>query len=252
MGRLFEKARAQAIRAADRVGKRDELQRLTEKYLPSYEAKRDGQDRRNFDVVLSVLLAPDDLCVDVGANIGKITATMVRCAPEAKHVVCEALPDLAAQLADRYPGCEVHAVACADREGTAQFVRVVVRPTRSGLNPGQIKAGMTTQNIEVRVKSLDVLLGHRRPRVIKIDVEGAELDVLRGATATLRNARPVVLFEHQPSADEVDAKTSAIHQLLVEHDYRVFDVDGNGPLTEGELVETCRAGKVWNFIATPA
>ena len=39
---------------------------------------------------------------------------------------------------------------------------------------------------------------HGRPVALKIDVEGWELDVLRGAAELLRNARPVVLLSVQP------------------------------------------------------
>src|SRR3954452_4583177 len=155
MRRLLEKLRASAIRVADRFGVRDRARLAQERYSLSPRVRRDGRDHRHFDVILSSVLGPDDLCVDIGANVGTVTASMVRCAPDAKHVVCEALPDLAARLADRYPGCEVHAVACSDHEGIEKFVRVVERPTRSGLNPGQIKPGMTTETIDVPVTTVD-------------------------------------------------------------------------------------------------
>jgi FkbM family methyltransferase len=251
MRRLLEKLRAGFIRALDGIGMRDRARRAQERYSLSPRIRRDARDHRHFDVILSALLGPDDLCVDVGANVGTVTDTIVRCAPEAKHVLIEPLPDLAARLTERFPGCEVHAVACSDHEGHEAFTRVVERPTRSGLEPGQVKAGMTTESLTVPVTTLDRLLGSRDPRVIKIDVEGAELQVLRGARKTLGRARSVVLFEHQPPADRVDQETSALHRLLADLDYRVFDIDGVGPLTEGELVETCRTGRVWNFVATP-
>lgn len=246
---LLEKIRSIAIRVADRLGVRDRMRRLHERYALSPRIRRDARDHRHFDVLLSALLGPDGVCVDIGANVGTVSATIVRCAPEAKHVLVEALPDLAAKLVDRFPSCEVHAVACSDHEGMASFTRIVERPTRSGLNPGQIKPFMTRETLEVPVTTVDRLLGGRPVRVIKIDVEGTELDVLRGAASTLATARPVVLFEHQPA---VDAGSSAVHQLLMGAGYRVFDIDGNGPLTEGEFVETGRAGRIWNFVATPA
>jgi FkbM family methyltransferase len=225
------------------------LRQLNESWSPSRRVRRDGRDHRHLDVVLAASLGPSDLCVDVGANVGTITATMVRTAPNARHVVVEPLPDLAARLAARFPSCEVHAVACSDHDGTEAFHRVVDRPTRSGLQPGQLKAGMTTEIINVPVTTLDGLLDGRRPRVIKIDVEGTELEVLRGARATLVTARPVVVFEHQLTETENDEQTRAIHALLTEAGYRVFDIDGEGPLDADALVATCRRGRVWNFLA---
>src|SRR4051812_33079485 len=107
MRRLLEKARAAAIRTADRFGVRDRVRLAQERFSLSPTVKRDARDHRHFDAVLASLLKADDLCVDVGANVGTITATITRCAPDAKHVVVEPLPDLAAKLAERYPGCEV-------------------------------------------------------------------------------------------------------------------------------------------------
>jgi len=239
------------VRWADRLGWRANLQRLNERISPSRRVRRDGRDHRHFDVLLTASLAPDDLCVDIGANIGTVTTTMARVAPYGKHILVEPLPDLAIRLAERFPGCEVHAVACSDHDGLEHFVRVVERPTRSGLHPGQVKAGMTTESFEVPVTTLDALLAGRRPRVIKIDVEGTELDVLRGARQTIATARPIVLFEHQPVSDEGAAQSRAIHELFTAASYRLFDVDGDGPLDTDSFIKTARSGRVWNFVATP-
>jgi FkbM family methyltransferase len=250
MRRAFERMRARAIRVVDRFGWRARLAHMNERFSPSRRIRRDGRDHRHFEVIVAATLAADDLAVDIGANIGTVAAMITRVAPAAKHVLVEPLPELAARLREQFPQCEVHSVACADHEGEATFVRVVERPTRSGLQPGQLKAGMTTESLPVEVTTLDTLLAGRRPRLVKIDVEGAELDVLRGAPATLASARPVVLFEHQPPAG--DTTTSrAIHRLLHDCRYRVYDVDGHGPLDEDAFIAAAQRGRIWNFVATP-
>jgi hypothetical protein len=110
---------------------------------------------------------------------------------------------------------------------------------------------MTTETIDVPVVTLDGLLDGRRPRFVKIDVEGTELEVLRGAWETLTRARPVLVFEHQPTATEVDSQSRPIHRLLTSAGYRVFDIDGNGPLDERAMAHAARRHRVWNFIAIP-
>ena len=243
--------RARAVRAADRLGIRDGVRRANERFSPSRRVRRDGRDHRHLDVLLASLLAAGDLCVDIGANVGTIAATMVRVAPHGRHILVEPLPDLAARLAEQFEGCEVHAVACSDHEGHETFVRVVERSTRSGLEPGQLRPGMTTESITVPVTTLDGLLAGRPPRVVKIDVEGTELDVLRGATSTLENACPVVVFEHQPDGESGRAESRDIYALLTNADYRVFDIDGNGPLDADAFVDAASRGRIWNFVATP-
>ena len=55
------------------------------------------------------------------------------------------------------------------------------------------------------------------PTFVKIDVEGAELAVLRGAERLLREVRPSVYIE----VDEASAE--AVFALFMRHDYAAFD-----------------------------
>ena len=250
MRTLLERMRAAAVRCVDRLGWRERIRALDERWSPSRRVRRDGRDRRHLDVLIASFVGPDDLCVDVGANVGSVTATMLRVAPGVRHILVEPLPDLAERLAAQYPACEVHAVALSDHEGTANFVRVPDRPTRSGLDPGQLKPGLRTETIEVTISTLDTVLAGRVPRFVKIDVEGAEFDVLRGAPKMLEEARPGHRVR-TPARGRRARRHTAIHKLLTATGYRVFDIDGTGPYDENELVTVCRAGRIWNFVAVP-
>jgi uncharacterized membrane-anchored protein len=55
---------------------------------------------------------------------------------------------------------------------------------------------MGASTIKINTRSIDSLVksGFRPPHVIKIDVEGAELDVLKGAAETLRTYKPHILL----------------------------------------------------------
>jgi FkbM family methyltransferase len=65
----------------------------------------------------------------------------------------------------------------------------VVRFAASGLGSAGISA---SGSHEVRCSTLDDSLADERPTYIKMDIEGAELDALRGATATLARNRPTL------------------------------------------------------------
>jgi hypothetical protein len=103
--------------------------------------------------------------------------------------------------------------------------------------------------ITVEVSTLDVELGELSPAVIKIDVEGAELDVLEGARALLTRAKPLLIFEHVAAASALyDAPPAAPWDLLAELGYEVLTVTGDGPVTRAAFAENAT---VVNWLARP-
>ena len=143
---------------------------------------------------------------DVGANFGLFTFFLRAAAPDLKVEAFEPDPDYLALLErtvedhglDRV---RVHAVALSDHEGSARFQRDLVTGATGGLSqagrtPGTLEPNWDSPTIEVATSTIDVesaALGP--PDLIKIDVEGAELEVLRGGVETLRVHRPILLVE---------------------------------------------------------
>jgi hypothetical protein len=68
---------------------------------------------------------------------------------------------------------------------------------------------------------------------------------------TLREHRPIVVFEHgDDGAARFGSTSASIHDLLCrEAGLRVFDIDGNGPFDREGFVAHVRAGGVWTFVA---
>ena len=199
---------------------------------------------------MAAVVGPDDLCVDVGANVGSVSAELVRLAPSVGHVLIEPLPEMRPILTARFPHCDVVTAAVSDHEGTSTFVAVTDRPTRSGLRPNMRTRSMRARSITVGVTTLDRLLENRPARLLKIDVEGTELEVLRGAQKTLARDRPVVVFEHQPKDARALEESRELHGLLSEAGYRLFDIDGNGPLDERAFLASARRQRLWTYVAS--
>lgn len=166
---------------------------------------------------LEAFLEPDDLVVDVGANIGNHTAYfagVLGCTVRA----FEAVPVLADVLAltvranflDSRVQLEPYAVGHrAGSIGVASW-----NPTNSGAT--RLRADGIGS---IPMVALDELHWPQPPRVIKIDVEGMELDVLQGAASVVDQYRPLLVVE------AVDAKAdAAIRAWMEQHGYAVLGV----------------------------
>ncbi len=215
--------------------------------------EREGIDNHNLELLLGFLLTEDSNCVDVGANEGRFLWHMTQRAPRGRHFAWEPVPHLAARLRELFPQVEIHDAAVGDTPvGETSFVVVKNDAAYSGLLERDYPPGFETEEIQVRVERLDSELPpDYAPTLIKIDVEGAELGVLRGAAETIRRHRPVVVFEHGPGASEHYGTTpEAIHDFVCgELGLRIFDMDATGPLSREQLAELFNTGARWNYYA---
>jgi len=142
------------------------------------------------------LIKPHDIVVDVGANAGIYVHALRR-----RGAIVEAFepqPTCSAVLrayAAANPGIHVHETALGASVTTARLT--------VPLDAGRLARGSATlipvstavgETIDVAVRTLD---SYRLDPIaaMKIDVEGAELEVLRGATLTIAFARPTLLVE---------------------------------------------------------
>lgn len=166
-------------------------------------------------------VAPGATVYDVGANIGFFSLLAARFAGAAGRVIAfEPVPELAlqvqeaAQRSDLAERVQVRAEAVALVEGTEELY-VVHDSSWSHLasrgNPGGAVATIT-----VPTTTIDAVLarGAPAPSVLKLDVEGSEGDVLRGAHDTLRTHHPIVVVElHDTHADALPVLRDAGYTL---------------------------------------
>jgi len=181
-------------------------------------ARQSLQYDRETVAVLKRVVQPDSNCVDVGCHRGSLMRTIIHEAPRGTHFGFEPIPDLARDLQRRFPTVNIKAMALSDHAGEAQFCHVADNPGLSGFRRmGHVRADAEVQQITVAVDRLDqVLPAGLAIRFIKIDVEGAQLEVLRGAVRTLTQNRPFVVFEHGALAREGYGTTSEmVYDLLV-------------------------------------
>ncbi|MEL6507161.1 MAG: FkbM family methyltransferase [Pseudomonadota bacterium] len=199
------------------------------------------RDDDYLDRIFPVLITDDSQCVDIGCHIGSVLKTFFDLAPKGAHLAVEPVPAKATSLQKHFPKAVVHQCALADQPGTAEFFEDTKNPGYSSLIAGHGTAG-SIKAYSVPVRTLDEICQPlTRLDLIKIDVEGKELDVLRGGITTLAKHRPVLVFEcgpvdpsqdHQPG----DALFTHITETLSYDVFGAIDlVFGRPPLTLAEF-----------------
>jgi hypothetical protein len=111
------------------------------------------------------------------------------------------------------------------------FNVVIDDPAYSGLQQREYKqSAPKIDSIEVEVRELDDVMKERDFKVslIKIDVEGGELDVLKGATAILTSDKPILIFEFGKGASEY-------YGTMPHHLFELLEIYGYGIWTLGDF-----------------
>ena len=175
---------------------------------------------------LKQYLKRGDTCIDVGGHVGYLSLIMARLVgPQGRVVSFEPVPQTCKALEENIQlnglnniGHECAAVG--NSEGTLELVCTKGQELSWTASSVGYSVPGEQMRISVPVVTLDHYLQRRalRPNLIKIDVEGAELSVLRGARRTLQEIRPVVLVEIHDLGEKHKAEALA---LLEEFGYTV-------------------------------
>ena len=152
-------------------------------------------------------LAPGDWAIDAGANVGLMSSPMAAAVGVSGAVwAVEPFPRNVARLvalkeANHLEQLRIFPVALSSGTGTAEL-RLAAAPGGSAF-PSFVAPWAGNERVEVRTRTLDDLVAENAPdlplRLLKIDVEGAEPDLLAGARDTLARLRPAVLCEFHDS-----------------------------------------------------
>jgi FkbM family methyltransferase len=215
-----------------------------------------------YDIALSEalarLIAPGDTIVDAGANVGYATLlASLAAGPAGKVVAFEPHPTLfpilegnVERARQRYviAAVDLRQSALSDAPGTA----ILEVPDGFAANDGVSRLATASTGADtspvVRVETLDDVLNGTAVTVLKLDVEGFERAVLRGAARTLREhrIRHIIFEDHQPQPSDVvrDLQGTGYQVLSLGWSIR-------GPVVRPvEAATLAKAYEAPNFIAT--
>ena len=220
--------------------------RSTPEFLPDlrFHFVDNGQSRDEIGAFLDIApgLPPGAVLFDVGAHRGLFSLVHCALSPDRRAVLFEPSPSLAEDARgllalNGFEGrAEVRTCGIGDRAGRRRIVEdalgfAIEAPDGSA---GGKPTEFSTIDDEWRRTGV-------APSIVKIDVEGAEAEVVRGAVALLREARPVVFLElHMDELERRGESAGALLAQLTAAGYRFTDPGGRRRSTRS-LTDSLRA-----------
>jgi FkbM family methyltransferase len=171
-------------------------------------------------------LRPGDLFVDVGANVGAYT--VLAAGGAGAHVLAiEPIPATFVHLIDNIRLNGLETMVQAENVGVWAVPGTLQFSTGFDCtNHVVTEAESSLPCVEVRVDTLDALLGDRVPALIKIDVEGFETEVINGAKHALESQALLgVIMELNGSGIRYGFDDQTLHGRMLKTGFRPFRYD---------------------------
>lgn len=200
---------------------------------------------------LKAITQDNGVILDIGANCGWYALALARHCPSARIHAFEPIPHTHEILERniRHNGLhniEAHRLAFSDQEAILEFLYT---PNCSGATSqalaGQPGSQENLQKVSCPATTLDRFCTQHElaPQIIKCDVEGAELIVIRGAEAILAQHKPVILIELlRKWARQFGYHPNDVVELLGRHGYQAYTLSTEGlrhcPGIDAETRET--------------
>jgi FkbM family methyltransferase len=204
-------------------------------------ARHHGLSRRNFglarawhlDLVPDLAILDGGLIVDVGAHEGSWTDAVLQISPTFKVIAVEPQDDLREVIGGRFAGdarVTVDGRALSDHIGESTFnllgasVNGSLHQPRPRMNSVYGSGWERERTITVPTTTLDQLVGDNPVALLKIDVQGAEAEVLRGAQGALKRTNIVMLEVTFFSHYDGDTTFVDLHSMMADAGFSLAGV----------------------------
>lgn len=222
------------------------------------------------------MAASDGAFVDVGANMGQTLAKVIGIDPVRRYVGFEPQVGCVAGIERliREAGLTNCQIVAAGLDETSGLRRLYRRTERVGDQTASMIAGFRPESFfgcssVITVMNGDVALdslGIGEISTIKIDVEGAEIEVLKGLPRAILRSRPFIVFEmlnnflaatgetlDEATLAERECRAAALSDYFRDRDYRIFNIRNQRLVEVGRLrPEVSGDLSITDYVGAPA
>jgi FkbM family methyltransferase len=210
------------------------------------------------------MLHKNDVVIDIGANIGAHTLHFAQAVePGGRVVAIEPTRYAFSRLVENLslnPGLvprvtAIQAMLVSDSSQTLAPELFASWPLTEGNNVHPLHQGVAHSTAGAKAKTLDQIVsecGLDKINLIKLDVDGYELEVLRGAADSLARFRPTIILECAPyTLEERGDDPSELGAIFAKYGYRITDMTDRPIRLDAAYLAGIPAGASINLIALP-
>lgn len=185
--------------------------------------------------------------LDVGANHGNWTRASIQYFPQAHYTLVEPQDGLKVHVSDLISAGKVEWInaGASDTSGTLWFNLAARDDSSTFVNRGESEAG---QRLQIPVRTLNEIVAASRyglPGMVKIDAEGFDLKVLKGASDLLGRTE-IIFAEAGLAAREIENNAAAIVNFMNDAGYRMIDMTDINVSPRHKLTWVCEFAFIRN------
>ncbi len=195
---------------------------------------------------LFTVIKKDFVIIDVGANIGLMALQFARAASSGKVIAFEPDPDNLTKLRKNISLntlVNLTVVPCGLGAFSETVKLYMVDSTNPGMNRVLKNANEKFPFHEINIVKLDDEISERniaRVDLIKIDVEGYEMNVLKGALRTIQQFKPLLFIEVDDQyLKEQQSSALELVQYIKSFGYAIYKSGNNKPVNETDDLIGC-------------
>ncbi len=180
---------------------------------------------RLIEKVIKKICTPQSVCIDVGAQDGKILALIIKHCPKVIHYAFEPLPHLYKLLVRKYgSAAKIFQLAVSNQKGIAVFNDADTQVATHGLFKQSNADKPINETTRVATDLLDnVLPADEKISLIKLDLAGGELNALLGASNLINQYHPAILLKFLKGDAEIYGENvAAIFRFLTDKGYSIY------------------------------